>query len=64
MIQHPGRTRFLLEATKPIGVSRERGWKNLDRDIAAQTSVASPINLSHPPSPERGEDFVTTKPFA
>ena len=64
VIKHSGGTSFLLEATKPVGISRESGWKNLDRDIATQTRVASAINLSHPAGAELGEDFVTAKSCA
>jgi hypothetical protein len=58
MIQGARGTSFLLEAAEPIGIRCEAGWKNLDRDVASETIVASTINLSHPAGAQQREDLI------
>ena len=41
MVQSGGGAGFLLEAMKTIGVGREGGWQNLDRDVASQPRISA-----------------------
>src|SRR5215468_3440418 len=58
MIQGSGRLGLLLEALQPVGVLRERRRQHLDRDVALQTLVARPVDLTHPACAERRGDLV------
>src|SRR5262245_29816395 len=61
MIQRRRGARFLLKAAKTIGIGRQRGRQDLDRDVATQPRVARPIDLAHSPSADGIEDFVGTE---
>jgi len=58
LIERRSRTRFLEEAPLRHVVLREVGGKNLDRDAAAETSVAGAVHDSHAAGTERGFDLV------
>ena len=58
MIQRRQSLRFALEAREAVGVVRERLRQDLDRDVAIQLRVASPIDLSHPAFADRRSDVV------
>jgi len=45
------RTGFLLEATHPLGIRRERCWQDLDGDIAVQPPVMGRYTSPIPPAP-------------
>ena len=42
MIQGREHFRFALKTREPIGIDRERGGQDLDRDLALEFRVASP----------------------
>src|SRR6266540_2645138 len=62
MVQSGCRPGFLLEPREPVGVLRELGWKNLQRDLAAEPGVARPVNLPHSARTERSENLVGAQP--
>ena len=59
MIEHPGRARFLLEASKPIGIVSERAGEDFDRDVAREARVLRPIDLAHPAGTDRTQRLRT-----
>jgi hypothetical protein len=61
MIQAASRLRFLLEALQPIGVVRERGGQNLDRDVAPEPRSVGAIDLTHATGANRSDDLVRTE---
>jgi hypothetical protein len=52
---------FVLEARAPLAASRELIAKDLERDLAPETDVASPPHLTHPAGAERTHDLVGTQ---
>ena len=50
--------RFTLEPGKTLSVCREELGQNFERDVALQSRVSGPIDLSHPAGPQSGKDFV------
>ena len=57
VIQRAEEAGLALEAGPALRVAREGVRKGLDRDLAVEPRVARPKDLTHPPSPERREDF-------
>ena len=64
MVQRGQRFGFALESSDPLGIGVEQLGQDLERDIAIQFPVASPIHLAHTASPERTDDFVRAEPGA
>jgi hypothetical protein len=64
MIQGRQNFRFAVEPREPFRISRKRGGKHLNGDIAIKFGVASLVHFSHPPSTDRCEDFVRPESFA
>jgi hypothetical protein len=64
MIKGGGRTRFLLEASKTIGVPGKRRRQNLNRDITIEARVVGTIDLAHTACAERSGYFVRADPRA
>jgi hypothetical protein len=58
VVERSNRARFALE---PLA---EFGRANLDRDVAAETGVASPVDLAHPARSDAPVDLVWSEPFA
>ena len=58
MIQRREHFRFALKAREPIGIGRERGRQDLDRDLTFQPRVGRPIHLPHPAFADLRGDFV------
>jgi hypothetical protein len=58
MVQRGGRAGFLLEAAEAIGVGSERRGQDLDGDVAPEARVSRPIDLTHTPRANGGEDLV------
>ena len=52
------RTRLALEACDAIGIGGEGFRQNLDRDLAAQVRIVSPIHFAHSAGADRADDFV------
>ena len=74
VVQRGDHSRLTLEARDPTRLGRERERQNLDRDIATELGVVSPVHLTHsaaakqrqhlegpdPPAHERG-DHITRR---
>lgn len=58
MIQGRERLRLSLEPRQAVGVRRERGRQDLDRDLAAERRVGRSVDLPHPAFADRRGDFV------
>ena len=58
VVERARRPRFLLEAAEPVRASRERLWKDLERDVAAEARVVSPEHLAHAARAEQPEHLV------
>ena len=48
MIQRGQHLRFPLEPREALGIASERGWQDLDRDIAIELGIARAVDLAHP----------------
>src|SRR5262245_9542994 len=57
MIERREHSRLVAEASHPFGVVGKCAREDLDRDITTETCIVRPVNLAHPTSSERGEDF-------
>ena len=64
MIERGEDFRFALKAREPIGISRERWWQDLDRDLAFQPGVRRPIHLTHPAFADLRGDVVSAEACA
>src|SRR5438552_10209159 len=58
MVQRRGGPRFLLEAGKAIGIRRETGRQDFDRDITTKPRIARAIDLAHAACADGGENFI------
>ena len=58
VVERGNRARFALESLA------EFGRRNLDRDVAAETGVASPIDLAHSACPDGPVYLGRSEPFA
>jgi hypothetical protein len=52
------RPRFAIEPRESIGIAGDRGWKELQRDIAAQLRVGGTVDDAHSAFAQLVEDFV------
>ena len=50
-----------LEAREPLGIAGHVGREHLEGDVAREPGVASPIDLAHAASAERGRDLIRTQ---
>ena len=64
MIERGEHFRFALKAREPIGISRERGWQDLNRDLTFQLGVRRPIHLTHPAFADLRGDVVNAEACA
>ena len=53
-----------VESSEAIGIRREELGQHLDRHITMELGIARAVYLTHAARPERGGDFVVTKPGA
>ena len=58
MVERAGRPRFLLEAAKPVRVSRDSLREDLERDVAAEARVVGPVHLAHAARAEQSEHLI------
>ena len=58
MIQRGEHARFALEPRAPLSIARERGWQNLDGDLAAEFGIARAIDLTHATGAEQRQDPI------
>src|ERR1041384_2280652 len=61
VIERGGGFGFLDEAPHPVGILRVFGWQELERDAAVEPRVEGEIDLTHPTSAERGDNFVAVE---
>jgi hypothetical protein len=62
MVQGGERARFAIEARESIGILRQRGRQDLDRDFASELRVGRSINLAHPAGADLGGHLVRAEP--
>jgi hypothetical protein len=62
VIERRHRPRLALEPQQPLGVARHRLRQHLDRHLAPEPRVASPVHLPHPPGPQQAENLVRPQP--
>jgi hypothetical protein len=59
--QSGNRLRLALESLPDLGVGREMGRQNLDRDVPPEPCVFRLVDFAHPACAERRQDFVWTQ---
>src|SRR5215510_10147582 len=59
MVERRGRARFLLEAPHTFGVARELGGQQLDRNLAAQSSIVREPDFAHPAATQWRQDSIS-----
>ena len=64
MVQRREHLRFTAEPSNALGIVRDRGQEDLDRDVAIQLRVARAVDLAHSARANRRKDFVGTKASA
>ena len=64
MIERGEHFRFALKAREPIGIGRERGWQDLDRDLTFEPGVRRPVHLTHPAFADLRGDVVNAEACA
>ena len=64
VIEGGSRSGFLLEPPEPIGVVREVGRQQLQRDIPIELGVARQVHFAHSPRAEERADLVRSQPGA
>ena len=55
---------FTLEASEAVGIEREFGGQDFQRDVAIQSGVARPIDLAHTAHAKQAGDFVSPESSA
>src|SRR5260370_27872212 len=58
MVQRRGGAGVLVESLPALGVTGDRGGKDLQSEVAIEPGVASPPHLAHSSRSERREDLV------
>jgi hypothetical protein len=58
MIERRCCARFLLEAAQSIGIGRERGGQDFNRNVAAEPRIPRAIDLTHSAGSQSGDDLV------
>ena len=58
MIERGEQPRLSLKAGAPRWIGHERRGQDLDRDVAAQFGIVSPVDLAHAARPERRQNRV------
>jgi hypothetical protein len=61
MIQRAGQARFLLESDEVLGVRRQLGADDLERDVSVQAHIPRPVDLAHASGPDEACDLVNTQ---
>jgi hypothetical protein len=61
MVESGDRARFAFEAGSCVGIARDVGRKDLDRDRAIEARVARFVHLAHAARAEGREDLVGAK---
>jgi hypothetical protein len=63
VIERGDRARLLLEPAESLRVGG-LGGKDLQGDVAPQPGITRPVDLTHPPCPEGGDDLVGAETVA
>ena len=58
MVERRQHLRLAAETSEALGIVRDGGEQNLDRDLAVQFRIARAIDLAHAAGAERRDDFV------
>src|SRR5260221_12485095 len=64
MVQGGEHPRLALEAREPIRIARHRARQDLDRDVAPELGIASPIHLTHAASAEQRLQAISAQRVA
>ena len=64
VVERPRRARFELEAGQSISVCGKGRGQNLNRHVAADPRVSSPIDLAHPTRADLVDDLIVGEVFA
>src|SRR5262249_10953862 len=64
MIERSKELRFALEPREPVGIEREVGRQDLQRDVAIELCVTRAIHLAHAAGTDGGENLVRTEASA
>src|SRR5262245_43991497 len=59
LVERRGRARFLSDAPHALRLTRELGWQQLDRRLAAQSRVAREPDFAHPAATQRRQDLIS-----
>jgi hypothetical protein len=63
MLERRDRARFAVESLARLGIGGVRR-QDFDGHLSPETRVARPINLTHPPCPERADYLIWAEPIA
>src|ERR1019366_1673591 len=61
MVEHPGRSRFLLEPPQRLDIPGEIAREDFDRDVAAEAGILRSVHLAHSARADGREDLVRTE---
>jgi hypothetical protein len=61
MIERGEELRLALEPADALGIVRERGRQDLQRNVATELRIAGFVDLAHPAGAEGGDDLVGPK---
>jgi hypothetical protein len=61
MVQRRQDLRFAAKPADPVGIAGDGVRKDLERNIASEAGIASPVDLPHSSGTECGEDLVRTE---
>ena len=64
MIERSEDLGFTLEAREAVGIEREFGGQDLQRDVAIEPGVARSIDLAHAAHAKQAGDFVSAETSA
>ena len=64
MVQRGQCLRFALKPRQVVGVIGQRGRQDFDGHVAVELGVARAVDLAHPASAQRREDFVRAESVA
>ena len=59
VVQGRGGLGLLLKTPQAVGVLRDEGRQNLDRDLALQAQIAGAIDLAHAACTQQAEHLIT-----
>jgi len=60
MVERSGRSRFVFEPSKSIGICRQGGGEDFEGHVSPEPWIARSINFAHAAGTDRGNYFVGT----